>query len=238
MDTSTHTDQTRVDPPEETQTMALRSDTDDRDQDFGQAPAGRSGRRGLIWAVAVLAVLIIAGAVFAFTRGGGDAKPTPTAAATITDAARQAAIDDSWARAQKYTQLTDKAFQQASVEGIDLQTVAWPAVVDETTRFAEGLSRDAQHQTGSSAQSLISSDFAPATDPATMGDVAYGTVTLKICLDISQSDLVDNVTGQSIRVPAPGQASVTTRNLETVTAERNGGVWKVRADDIDYGTSC
>lgn len=238
MDTSTHSDQTRVDPPEETQTMALRSDTDDRDQDFGQAPAGRSGRRGLIWAVAVLAVLIIAGAVFAFTRGGGEAKPTPTAAATITDAARQAAIDDSWASAQKYAQLSDKAFQQASVEGIDLQSAAWPAVVDEISRFAESLQRQAQHQTGATTQSLLTSDFAPSTDATHVGDVAYGTVTLQVCVDSGSTDLVDNASGTSVRVPAPGQSAIVKRATSTITAERNGGVWKVRSESIDYQKTC
>ncbi|WP_432563687.1 hypothetical protein [Kineococcus sp. SYSU DK003] len=238
MDTSTHSDHTQGHPPEEHHTMAPRSDTDDRNT----APDGavnRSGRRGLIWAVAVLAVLVIAGVSFVLLRGGGgDPAPTPTTAATIDDAARQAAIDESWASTQRYGELSDQAFQAASVDGIDLQSVAWPAVVDDITRFAESLKRQGQHQTGVNSQTLISSDFAPSSDPANAGDVAYGTVTLQVCVDASGSDLVDDTTGESVQVPPPGQEEVSPRGISTITAERNGGVWKVRSEAVDYETGC
>ena len=238
MDSTTQREQTRDHPLEELRTMALSNETDSQQGTPGPT-VKRSGRRGLLWAVAALAVLLLV-AVVGFLVTGRDQEPTvaPSAAATVDATASQAAMDASWQATQDYYAAFDRASQSASLEGVDMAAAAWPAEVDSVAQWVQTLETGARHQTGDSVVSLISQEFVPSKDPATAGDPAYGQVVQQICLDTSGVDLVDDATGQSLRAPAPGKTEIITRSPATITVERTGGVWKVRSENVDYETTC
>jgi len=237
MDTTTRREQTQGHPVEELRTMALSNETDDQ-QDTHEPSVKRSGRRGLVWAVAALVVLLIVAVALVVTRDRGVPAHTPSVAPTVSAAAGQAATDASWQATQGYYAAFDRISQAASMDGVDLSAVAWPAEVDAAAQWAKTLADAGQHQTGDRTTTLLSEAFAPSKDPATAGDPAYGQVTLRVCLDTSAVDLIDNATGQSVRAPASGQSEIITRSPATITAERTGGTWKVSGENVDYETSC